>query len=188
LLLQKITEVDRRAEIAFRDRLGVSISFEHRCKAIDVWSTGTKAQAPQRHPCCEVSLQHRVLLSWPADWPRPSNEKDAFCLFQLWIQRICRGSTPHYLWADQPLNEAANSPLRNLPIRQPSCADNIARARELLGVPKPQGENTVEDSELPINRCPCCGGRMIIIETFARGTTPRHQQTGPIIGVRIDTS
>jgi Putative transposase/Transposase zinc-binding domain len=71
---------------------------------------------------------------------------------------------------------------------KPSCASNIARARELLAVPKPQGENTVEDSELPINRCPCCRGRMIIIETFARGTTPRHRPTGPIISVRIDTS
>ena len=44
-----------------------------------------------------------------------------------------------------------------------SCADNIARARELLAVPKPQADADVR-APTP---CPCCGGRMIIIETFA---------------------
>jgi hypothetical protein len=34
--------------------------------------------------------------------------------------------------------------------------------------------------------CPHCGGRMIIIETFARGSMPRHRPTGPMIA--IDTS
>jgi hypothetical protein len=29
---------------------------------------------------------------------------------------------------------------------------------------------------------------MIIIETFKRGSTPRHQPTGPTIAIRIDTS
>jgi hypothetical protein len=33
--------------------------------------------------------------------------------------------------------------------------------------------------------CPCCGGRMRIIETFARGATPR---TRPTVTIRIDTS
>jgi hypothetical protein len=36
--------------------------------------------------------------------------------------------------------------------------------------------------------CPCFGGRMIIIEIFARGATPRHQPTGPATVIRIDTS
>ncbi len=36
--------------------------------------------------------------------------------------------------------------------------------------------------------CPCCGGRMIIIETFKRGSSPRHRPaTSPIV-IRIDTS
>ena len=73
-----------------------------------------------------------------------------------------------------------------------SCADNIARARELLAVPKPKSESTTADvsdgDEPPVHSCPCCGGRMIIIETFKRGATPRHQPTGPIIAIRIDTS
>jgi hypothetical protein len=29
---------------------------------------------------------------------------------------------------------------------------------------------------------------MIIIETFARGSTPRHRPTDPITAIRIDTS
>jgi hypothetical protein len=33
--------------------------------------------------------------------------------------------------------------------------------------------------------CPCCGGRMIIIETFARGCSPRTRPAGSI---RTDTS
>jgi putative transposase/transposase-like zinc-binding protein len=71
-----------------------------------------------------------------------------------------------------------------------SCADNIARARELLAVPEPQGEPTDADVTDPhepptlSDPCPCCGGRMIIIETFARGYQP-STTTGPI---RIDTS
>jgi hypothetical protein len=50
---------------------------------------------------------------------------------------------------------------------------NVARARQLLAVP-PEVERTepVEpiDARPP---CPCCGGRMIIIETFQRWTQPR---------------
>src|SRR5437764_9290301 len=36
--------------------------------------------------------------------------------------------------------------------------------------------------------CPCCGGRMIIIETFERGSTPRHRPTGLMVAISIDTS
>jgi hypothetical protein len=70
-------------------------------------------------------------------------------------------------------------------------AENIARARELLAVPKPQAEPPDADGNEPptlVHPCPCCGGRMITIETFERGSTPRHRPTGPIIAIRIDTS
>jgi Putative transposase/Transposase zinc-binding domain len=71
---------------------------------------------------------------------------------------------------------------------------NIAQARELLAVPAPKPE--VEDADgaetsasKPLApACPCCGGRMVIIETFERGATPRHQPTTPTNIVRIDTS
>src|SRR5438445_9141683 len=69
-----------------------------------------------------------------------------------------------------------------------SCADNIARARELLAVAKPEGQPTAAAVDPSKPSCPCCGGRMVIIEVFARGCTPRYQPTAPPIVVRIDTS
>ena len=69
-----------------------------------------------------------------------------------------------------------------------SCADNIARARELLTVAKPQGQPTAPVVDHSKPTCPCCGGRMIIIEVFERGATPRHRPTGPTIAIRVDTS
>jgi hypothetical protein len=35
--------------------------------------------------------------------------------------------------------------------------------------------------------CPCCGGRMNIIETFNRGSTPQYRPPPPTV-IRIDTS
>jgi hypothetical protein len=74
-------------------------------------------------------------------------------------------------------------------------ADNIARARELLVTPTPQtkpddapGANAATEPPTLLHPCPCCGGRMITIETFKRGSTPHHPPTGPITAVRIDTS
>ena len=72
--------------------------------------------------------------------------------------------------------------------------DNIARARELLAVPPPQRppnyHATTNGSEPnTLSRpCPCCGGRMIVIETFRRGSTPRYRPTAPTAEIRIDTS
>ena len=60
--------------------------------------------------------------------------------------------------------------------------ENLARARQLLAVPQhdePDHGNTINDDDrhtLPYP-CPCCGGRMIIIETFERGCTPRAPPT-----------
>jgi hypothetical protein len=72
--------------------------------------------------------------------------------------------------------------------------DNVARARELLAVPPPPrrpSQDTAPDSSEPKtlpHPCPCCGGRMIIIETFRRGATPRNRPTAPPAAIRIDTS
>jgi len=58
--------------------------------------------------------------------------------------------------------------------------DNLARARELLAAPPPPAElnATLEPSD---HRppCPCCGGRMIIIETFERYSQPRAPPVPP---------
>jgi Putative transposase/Transposase zinc-binding domain len=72
------------------------------------------------------------------------------------------------------------------------CAENLARARELLTVPKPQdlpdddgGPNEPSTTAHP---CPCCGGRMIIIEAFAPGSQPHHRPSATTLAIRIDTS
>ncbi len=72
--------------------------------------------------------------------------------------------------------------------------DNIARARELLAVPprppQPNHDAATDDSGANAlsHPCPCCGGRMIIIEVFRRGSTPHYQPTAPTPPIRIDTS
>jgi putative transposase/transposase-like zinc-binding protein len=67
------------------------------------------------------------------------------------------------------------------------CADNIARVRELLVAVNSQSEPTRAAADSSKPSCPCCGGRMIIIEVFERGATPRHRPTAPT-SIRIDTS
>lgn len=69
-----------------------------------------------------------------------------------------------------------------------ACADNVAHARELLAAAKPEGQPTSTADDRSKSTCPCCGGRMIIIEVFERGAMPRHQPTGPTTAIRIDTS
>jgi Putative transposase len=69
---------------------------------------------------------------------------------------------------------------------------NIAQARELLAAPAPKVEKA-NDAEAGASKrlapaCPCCGGRMVIIETFARGATLRHRPATPTRSSRIDTS
>ncbi len=50
---------------------------------------------------------------------------------------------------------------------------NVARARELLEAPA--ATEPAEPVQAPDHRppCPCCGGRMLVIETFERGAQPR---------------
>jgi len=69
-----------------------------------------------------------------------------------------------------------------------ACADNVTRARELLAVAKPEGQPTAAAPDPSKPSCPCCGGRMFIIEVFARGTTPRYRPAAPASVIRIDTS
>jgi hypothetical protein len=71
-------------------------------------------------------------------------------------------------------------------------AANIAHARALLAVPsRPKApdktEAAVDEPRVLPRPCPCCGGRMIVIETFARGCQPKHPPT-PAPAIRIDTS
>jgi hypothetical protein len=62
--------------------------------------------------------------------------------------------------------------------------------RKLLDLAPPAAEQTSDtDPAQPLaHPCPCCGGRMIIIETFEAGCHPRHRPTTPLAIIRIDTS
>jgi hypothetical protein len=61
------------------------------------------------------------------------------------------------------------------------CKANIARARELITTPVPSldppaAHDTANIDDASANHrppCPCCGGRMIIVEVFVRGGAPR---------------
>ena len=68
---------------------------------------------------------------------------------------------------------------------------NIALARRLLGAPDPvpssgegNGAHGGHENE-DWSTCPCCGGRMVIIETFEPGCQPQHW---PTPSVRLDSS
>jgi predicted Zn-ribbon and HTH transcriptional regulator len=58
-------------------------------------------------------------------------------------------------------------------------ADNIARIRELLtGAPsitQSEDADLTDEPRVLALPCPCCGGRLIIIEVFAEGGTPEYR-------------
>ena len=70
-------------------------------------------------------------------------------------------------------------------------AANLATARERLNASAPDAtsaDTAAADADTPTRHCPCCGGRMHVIETFARGQTPHHQPSPRPTAIRIDTS
>jgi hypothetical protein len=77
-------------------------------------------------------------------------------------------------------------------------ADTIARARELIHAAAPaqpprsakpdEAPAGTETTDKPLHPCPCCDGRMVIIELFEAGCAPRNRPTAPTVAIRIDTS
>jgi len=78
-------------------------------------------------------------------------------------------------------------------------AATLRRARELIAALSPPSptpslpatQSCATDAALPerpAHPCPCCGGAMVIIETFEAGQTPRHRPRAPSTAIRIDTS
>jgi hypothetical protein len=68
----------------------------------------------------------------------------------------------------------------------------LAQARQLLQAAASTATDPEDEDEAAADEptgsalatpCPCCGGRMIVFETFEAGCQPRHAQT-----IRIDTS
>ncbi len=66
-------------------------------------------------------------------------------------------------------------------------ADKLALCRELLAAPlkAPDDGDDKEDPGIALHACPCCGGRMTVIESFQRGASPRTMPTAPM---RVDSS
>jgi hypothetical protein len=70
-------------------------------------------------------------------------------------------------------------------------ACNIENARRLLAATEtsPDSSRAETDSQAetasPVHRCPCCGGRMVIVETF---DAPRPARSPSPTQIRIDTS
>jgi len=81
-------------------------------------------------------------------------------------------------------------------------AETIEHLRKLLNFTLPAADASAKahastkaqqasqtDEPLPLSQpCPCCGGRMFVIETFEPGCQPRHRPTPPRVAIRIDTS
>jgi hypothetical protein len=70
------------------------------------------------------------------------------------------------------------------------CKANIARARQLMAAPMaevdPAAVHDTADPDATTDHrppYPCCGGRMIIVEVFARGGAPRGPPSGAGIGI-----
>jgi Putative transposase/Transposase zinc-binding domain len=61
----------------------------------------------------------------------------------------------------------------------------IANARALLGAAAPDQPASNAEPEAHSVPCPCCGGRLIVVERFERGKVPRY---APQPSFRIDTS
>jgi hypothetical protein len=68
--------------------------------------------------------------------------------------------------------------------------ETMEAVRKLLNLAPPAAEATsdIDPAQPLVHPCPCCGGRMIIIETFEAGCQPRHRPTTPLVTIRIDTS
>ena len=70
-------------------------------------------------------------------------------------------------------------------------ADNIERVRQLVAPSKVSPDSAPADPDgdaepaSSVRRCPCCGGRMIVVETFEG---PRPARSPPPSRIRIDTS
>ena len=66
-------------------------------------------------------------------------------------------------------------------------AEMVAKVRDLLSLPatEPDAQDVATEH---VQQCPCCGGRMHIIETFAPSIQPSHCSSAHVGAIRIDTS
>ena len=76
-------------------------------------------------------------------------------------------------------------------------AETIEDVRKLLNLAPPAADASAKAQQTgdtdPATQaldkpCPCCGGRMFVIETFEPGCQPHHRPTASLMVIRIDTS
>jgi hypothetical protein len=67
-------------------------------------------------------------------------------------------------------------------------AERLAKARNLLVAPATEPEVNEDVAMEHVQQCPCCSGRMHVIETFQPGCRPQHRPTTATAAIRIDTS
>src|SRR6478672_13293675 len=67
-------------------------------------------------------------------------------------------------------------------------ADSALVLVVLFFAPIKAANTSADQPQTPEHRRPCCGERMIIIERFERGATPRSHPSPPTPVIRIDTS
>ena len=84
----------------------------------------------------------------------------------------------------------SHPPLRLVRQREPRRDDRAGARAPGSGhaVAEEQVEIDPAAAQVLAQPCPCCGGRMFVIETFEAGCQPRHRPTAPLVAIRIDTS
>jgi hypothetical protein len=94
------------------------------------------------------------------------------------------GHDPKDDW-DRPRLPLDGSRLRELLALAPIIPIDAIKA---AGTKAEEPGTKADEQKTAKHPCPCCGGPMIIIETFARGSQPKHQPTPAAAAIRIDTS
>jgi len=90
----------------------------------------------------------------------------------------------HYgLFAGNKRAETIKTVQKLLNLAPPATVENAADAST-----KAQQTSEADPSQPLARPCPCCGGRMFVIETFEPGRQPRHRPSAPRVAIRIDTS
>ena len=152
---------------------------------------GGLLQAPLRRPEGSVALSRplhssRRDLKSSLDRMRPERRHLQVEGLQARRSRALSGDDACHPRVHPPLSHARAA--RGLPphplyglLASGQRAENIARARELLMPPiipvdaiKAISPDAAEPEPQTTNLCPCCGGRMVIVERFDRPATPRY--------------
>ena len=157
-------------------RLGVNepfLALERReMRGEGLGATQALDRAEEGQPACRVGIDERGVTVRYKDYRR--NGRARFGTMTLMPNEFIRRFLLHVL--PKRFHRIRHYGL----LASAGCKANIARAKELMTATIPEinppaahdtaDPHTTTDYRPP---CPCCGGRMIIVEVFARGGVPR---------------